>query len=77
MLKMTEEDKEDLAEKIAQKVFEKNQEKDDREKERLLRSEVWEEGTDFLFCKVCTRHVDSVSLPPELRKFTRNRETIG
>ena len=48
---MSKEEIEELYEEIAQKVFTMKEEKEEREKEAARRSELWEEGTEFLICK--------------------------
>ena len=59
---------EELAEKIAQKVFKLKEEKEEQEKIKELRKEDWEEGTEFLICKVCSEHSDSEKAPKGLVK---------
>jgi hypothetical protein len=65
---MTEEEMEDLAEKIAKKVFKMEELKRDKEKEKSMRSKVFEEGSEFLICKSCSSYKDSADLPPQLKR---------
>jgi hypothetical protein len=66
-------DMEDFAELVAKKVFEKKVEKEEREKEAEKRSELWEEGDEFLICKPCSAHRNSPDLPKELLKSKRGK----
>ena len=64
---MTEEELEELSERIDKKVFKMGELKKDKEEEKILRGEVFQEGTEFLICKSCPKYKDSEDLP-HLRK---------
>ena len=68
---MTKKEKQDLAEEIAMKVFALKEEKEVRNKEAAQRIKVWEEGTDFLVCKVCSSYKDQPNLPNEALRAKR------
>ena len=74
-LTMTKEDKDDLAEEIAKKVFILKEQNEARMKQESTRKETWEEGTDFLVCKFCSKYKDQQNLPHEVLRF--NRGNLG
>ena len=83
-LTMNKEDMDDLAEGIVKKVFVLKEEKEARLKQDSTRKEVWEEGSDFLVCKFCSKNKVQQNLPHEILRFkrgnfgmiSRNRENV-
>ena len=70
-VRLTKEEKEELAEDIAQRVFRMKEEKEVRDKYEARRSDVWEKGRDFLICKACSTYKDQTNLPKEILKLKR------
>jgi hypothetical protein len=56
------------------KVFEMKEEKEKREQEKEMRSKMWEEGTESLVCKPCSKYRDAPNLPADMWRFRRGRD---
>ena len=65
-------DKDELAELIARKIIGKQNEVKERKEAKEKLEEIWDEGTDFLSCRVCAMFKEHHQVPPKMLRCRKN-----
>ena len=69
---MSDADKDELAELIARKIIGKQNEAKERKEAKEKLEEIWDEGTDFLLCRVCAMFKEHHQVPPKMLRCRKN-----